>query len=256
MRWNDLTGRKFGRLTAHWPVGKAGGPTYSLSGRKFDRVRAAAYRPSSAQVVWLATCDCGNSIEVFAASLTSGNTRSCGCLKNERSSAQLRGNQNNLIHGHLRKKEKTREYKTWQGMIARCSKPSNPSYRNYGARGITVCDRWKIFTNFLADMGPRPEGRSLDRYPNNDGNYELGNCRWATRKEQAANCRRRKDVEREKLRRRAYGRMWGAIRAGRLVRKPCEVCGNPEVDGHHDDYSLPLKVRWLCRKHHKKGGTK
>lgn len=81
----------------------------------------------------------------------------------------------------------TRMYMAWAGMIARCKRPSHSHWKFYGARGITVCDRWLKFENFLADMGERPAGTSLDRYPNRDGNYEAGNCRWATALEQRAN---------------------------------------------------------------------
>lgn len=78
---------------------------------------------------------------------------------------------------------------TWKNMKARCFNKARPGYKNYGGRGITVCDRWLVFENFLADMGECPEGRSLDRI-NNDGNYEPSNCRWATRLEQSHNSSR------------------------------------------------------------------
>jgi hypothetical protein len=81
----------------------------------------------------------------------------------------------------------TPEYRSWKAMIQRCCNLANPKFEKYGGRGILVCERWRVFENFFADMGPRPEGKTLDRYPNNDGNYEPGNCRWATIKEQQAN---------------------------------------------------------------------
>jgi hypothetical protein len=72
-------------------------------------------------------------------------------------------------------------------MLSRCDDPSQDSYKYYGGRGITICERWRVFENFLADLGVRPEGMTLDRYPNRDGNYEPGNCRWATHREQRIN---------------------------------------------------------------------
>src|SRR5258708_4738298 len=88
-------------------------------------------------------------------------------------------------------------YDVWQGMKQRCFNPNHPGYRHWGGRGITVCERWLSFANFTADMGERPEGTSLDR-KNNDGDYEPGNCRWATDKVQQTN---RRDSWRNKLRR-------------------------------------------------------
>ena len=81
----------------------------------------------------------------------------------------------------------TPTYITWQHMLQRCNNPKHHAWARYGGRGVSVCHRWHTFENFLADMGERPNGKTLDRFPNNDGNYEPSNCRWATPKQQVNN---------------------------------------------------------------------
>lgn len=95
----------------------------------------------------------------------------------------------NLKHGHKRERWTSPEYQSWSAMRSRCRNPNDTDYHRYGGRGIVVCERWSTFEPFLHDMGPRPEGKTLDRIDSN-GNYEPGNCRWATHKEQRANQRR------------------------------------------------------------------
>lgn len=124
----------------------------------------------------LCKCSCGQEILVAASRLRSGNTKSCGCLKRDRL----------IKHGYSRKigsPEPT--YRTWRAMLVRCRDKKSPYH---GKRGVTVCDRWHDFRNFLEDMGQRPSGHSLDRIDNN-GNYCPENCRWATPETQIRNSR-------------------------------------------------------------------
>ena len=98
-----------------------------------------------------------------------------------------------LKHGQATRSRKTSEYGTWQAMIRRCESPKATDYEHYGGRGIAVCERWRSFENFFADMGPKPSPKhSIDRDDNN-ADYEPRNCRWSTAKEQARNRRRRRD---------------------------------------------------------------
>lgn len=156
-----------------------------LVGEKYHRLTVVSrnYDPrenNSREAYWNCLCDCGNTTVVRTASLSLGNTKSCGCLQREQTSKA------STTHGM----SNTVEYHIWAGIISRCRNPSNNAYPRYGGRGITVCDRWlNSFENFYADMGPRPTPEhSIDRV-NNDGNYEPGNCRWATDIEQANNKR-------------------------------------------------------------------
>jgi len=129
---------------------------------------------------FLCSCECGNEKVIILNSLRSGDTKSCGCYRKEIVTER------SITHGLW----KQPLYNTWVNMKQRCYNPNFRDYINWGARGIKVCDRWiNSFSNFLEDMGDRPDGKSLDRI-NNDGDYEPSNCRWATSKEQINNQRR------------------------------------------------------------------
>lgn len=155
-----------------------------ITGHRYGRLVALQLAPQQrGRRMWKCRCDCGREVVVDQAAMRFGNSASCGCLKIEATIASNRVLKR--THGH-KLQHATPEYRSWQAMKARCLNPNAHAYERYGGAGITVCDRWLKFENFLADMGPRPVGTSLDRI-NNAGNYEPGNCRWATRSQQSKN---------------------------------------------------------------------
>ena|ERR1700724_3600028 len=159
----------------------------NLIGQRFTRFLVIAFvETRKRNSYWSCRCDCGEVRTISGQDLKGGHSRSCGCLQRQLVSQRSRGNTFPVTHGQ----HETTEYAIWEGMIQRCTNPKNKAWKWYGARGITICVRWLKFENFLADMGQRPAGKSIDRYPNNGGNYEPGNCRWATQREQVQNSRR------------------------------------------------------------------
>jgi hypothetical protein len=141
----------------------------------------------------LLLCDCGTQYTVMLANLLKNggtHTQSCGCWRRDVGARLGQSGHLRMTHGL----SKHRLFDTWRRMLDRCENPQHPHYRNYGGRGITVCGRWHDLKMFILDVerliGPRPAGMTLDR-TNNDGNYEPGNIRWATAKQQCANRRRR-----------------------------------------------------------------
>lgn len=153
-----------------------------LSDQRFGHISVLRRSMSRCGTIWwTCRCDCGRLLDIRGPSLVRGNTKSCGCRRME---AARRAR---TTHGHTRQGNYNRAYVSWLHAKDRCTNPRSVQFRYYGGRGIQMCQQWLTsYETFLADMGPRPEGHSLDRI-DADGPYAPGNCRWATRQQQRDN---------------------------------------------------------------------
>jgi hypothetical protein len=200
------------------------GRRLDIIGKRFDRLIVIGYLGMSKRhhSRWLCKCNCGRELEVLGNSLTSGNTKSCGCIFEEWLSVH------NYKHGHCH----TGEHQTWTNMKQRCNNSKRPDFKYYGGRGIKICKRWLKFKNFFADMGEKPADKTLGRIDNDLG-YCPENCEWQTEEQQKNNTSNNVIIEykgeRKTLARWAraknipQGRLYNRIRRGWTVERALET---------------------------------
>lgn len=202
----------------------------SLVGKRFGRLTVVGEMPKRHDKrYWRCLCDCGREAFTSTVSLNKGNTKSCGCLQRDMTSAAA------MRHGQKANNKQSAEYTAWLNMISRCENARNQAYIYYGGRGIRVCDRWKCFDLFFADMGKKPSNKhSLDRL-NVNGDYELSNCRWATPLIQCHNKRAHKNNK--------SGHPGVDFRKGKNVwRARISVSGKPKHIGYFNSFEAAVSA--------------
>jgi hypothetical protein len=152
---------------------------------RFTVLKVCGSRSANGSVMWQCRCACGTALTMDSNTLRRKRTKSCGCLNRElsRKRCAILGRKN-TTHGHAVHGKESPEYRAWTAMKSRCTDSGVPCWELYGGHGVRCCTRWlKSFEAFLRDLGPRPEGRSLDRI-NSNGHYVPSNCRWSVWKTQ------------------------------------------------------------------------